>query len=300
VLAIALLGALGCAVYLGYRGIRIVVAWLHRQEAYQIPFRNIQLVTEPPVWYRGGRDAFMERVRRGAGEAELIPVLDEGPRRIALAFVHNPWVDRVVRVTTPPGAIRVEVRYRQPVALVPLRSGEQYLLDEKATILPVDDVDSELLGPLIKITGARLVPPADPRPGMIWKQRRGPSELPQGDSRILAAAALAGFLKAEPHVRDAAASPALRAVEIVADDPRGLFVLNAESTMILWKDAPGAERPGDLDAHEKWSLLREWSVTTRSRSVPNGDYWAFSRRKLCHVSTRTPPEADLPRPSHSP
>src|SRR5438270_894476 len=67
------LGLLGSA---GAHAVRAMVAWLHEQPPYQLDFREIRLDPPPPAWYRGGTEAFLNRVRDGAGRPGTLAVLD--------------------------------------------------------------------------------------------------------------------------------------------------------------------------------------------------------------------------------
>ena len=201
---------------------RTSLDWLANQPQYQIPFDQIQLVddagrpAQPPRWYRGGSQAFLENVRIDSQEPDAVPVLQVAADRLSQAFKNYAWVREVTRVAYEPGTIRVELRYRQPVAWVQLRGTEQIMVDDKGTILPAKDIDVSALGRVIMIFGdthdGGLAPPADRRFGVKWKTREQGSELEKVDERILAAARLASFL-----VRRRA-SPRRREVRLIAYD----------------------------------------------------------------------------------
>src|ERR1017187_1072136 len=76
VTAVAITAAL---FYLGSRATSGAVGWLHRQSQYQLAFDQIQLVHEPPAWYRGGIRQFLAQVRHDSGEAEHISQLEVRP-----------------------------------------------------------------------------------------------------------------------------------------------------------------------------------------------------------------------------
>src|SRR5262249_50328102 len=152
-LVLAIAAGVGGFTYFGSRAIRASIAWLQSQAPYQILFKDIQLVESPPAWYRGGTAAFLESVRRNAHESASLPLLGLTPKRVKLAFLQNAWVDGVLRVGYPPQGISVEMRFRHPVARVRVSRAEQFLVDEQAIILPLQDVDLERLGPLIDIVG---------------------------------------------------------------------------------------------------------------------------------------------------
>jgi len=295
-LTLAAIAVLAGVIYLAFQGTRAGVGWLHHQSKYQLPFNQIHLATEPPAWYRGGAQEFLERVRLGAGEAEQISLLEVEPERLTLAFKKYAWVEDVVKVTYGPGRILVDLRYRQPVARVDVAPGQQkQIVDDTGIILPTEDLDLDQLGQVITITGEGLAAPSDPRPGVMWKAKASSSDMGEEDPRIQGAAKLAGFLRTEAAAHEGLASPALHFREIIVTDfaRRGLFIMNAEGAEVCWGSAPGDERPGRLSAEQKWAMLVQWQQSTGSRSLKEGDYWAFSRNGLYHVCPH-------PRSSHKP
>jgi hypothetical protein len=292
--SVAALAVLIVLFYLGSQATRAAIGWLHHQSQYQLPFEQIQVVPEPPPWFRGGARAFLEAVRLNARESESIAMLDVTPDQIILDFKNYAWVRDVGQVTYGPRTIIVPIRYRQPVAYVPLLKGDRKLVDETGTILRTRDIDETLLDQvvrlayLIRIEGTGLAAPSDPRPGIVWKTRAVGSDHDEVDVRVLAAAKLAGFLSQPSLIRDAESMPALRFVQInVTDLPPpgafGLYVLNAEYTAIWWNEAPGDEPPGRPSAAEKWAMLRRWRESTDYRPLPQGDYWAFKGTQVSQV-----------------
>jgi hypothetical protein len=280
---LAMLLALG---YLASLGKVAAVAWLHRQPYYQLPFDKIRLEPSPPPWYRGGSDAFIEAVRRSARRAQPIGRLDLAPDELAAMFKNHPWVEGV-RVSYPPDGIVAHLRYRRPVAYVQISQGDQLIVDEKGTILPPADVDETMFAPLrlTRITAKSLKPPTDPTPGVSWKSRTEANDVALDDPRIHAAAKLAGFLRDQGESQTGVKLPALRIGEIIVTDfeHRGIFLLNDEGQTIWWRQAPGEERPGEPKASEKWVMLRKWGESSKKRSLPEHDYWAFSPTELFHV-----------------
>jgi hypothetical protein len=266
--------------YLGSRVTIAAVAWLHRQSQYQVAFDEIQLAQELPSWYRGGNREFLERVRRGSGHSARLSQLEVRPDRLALAFKLDPWVEEVVKVLYAPRRILVDVKLREPVAWVKLAKGQQ-LVDGEGRLLPAEDVDFETAGPLISITGRELSAPADNRPGVVWKSMSG--EMEQVDESIVAAAGLARFLRQQGR-SGSKITPAVQMIEIIVTDfgGRGLFVLNAKGAVICWGRAPGAERPRELPAVEKWHRLLRWAESSAVQTISEGDYWDFSPTGLRH------------------
>lgn len=273
--------------YLGTQALRTMIRWLHQQPQYQVRFLDIRLQDEPPAWFRGGAQAFLRQVRENAREAEVLPVMELETERIDRDFRLFPWVDDVTRVEYPPQGITVHLVYKQPVAMIPFPPGEHVILDRNGHILPVENIDTEKLGPLIRITGKGLGQPAtDNRPGRVWKSSAPGVEGSRLERCVLGAARLAGFLQEPDRAREAASVPALRVLAIVAtDDRRGLFLQNTEEVMIHWGETPGSEVSGNLKAKEKWKILKKWATMPSRRTLPPGDYWMFSRADLKPVKT---------------
>jgi hypothetical protein len=293
--------------YLADRARRASLGWLANQPQYQIPFDRIELVHEPPPWYEGGPRAFLKGVRLGSREPDHVSVLDATPDDLRLAFKKYAWVAEVTKVAYEPGRVRVELRYRQPVAWVQLQDAGYVMVDEEATILPSDNIDMAALGRVISIQGEPgLAPPSATQFGEKWKSKANASGLEQVDERILAAAKLAAFLLRGPQTSDAERSQALRMnqIYITTDfDARGLFVRNGEKAAIRWGKAPGSESPGEHSAEEKWAILRDWAETTRARFLEPQDFWAFSKAGLqfrCphRDSPHAPKESSAPRPAN--
>jgi hypothetical protein len=277
---VATLLALG---YLASLATVAAVGWLHRQPFYQLPIDQIRLEPGPPLWYRGGRDAFLEGIRRSGHQTKPIGRLDLTPDKLAAIFKNCPWIEEV-RVTYPPDGITVHLRYREPVAYVQIFQGEQLLVDSQGTILPPGDVDETKLDParLTRITAQHLESPADPTPGVTWKSKTAETDSPRPDQRILAAAKLAAFLRDQTQRQSRPDLLALRVGEIIVTDfeNRGLFLLNDEGQIIWWRSAPGEERPGEPTAVEKWKILRKWGESSKRRLLPERDYWRFSQTEL--------------------
>jgi len=163
------LAGLGVLGYLGTQAVRLAVRWLHQQPQYQLRFQDIKLAEPPPHWFRGGAEALLKQVRENVGEAEILPIMELKPDRIEHDFKLFHWVDDVRLVEYPPQGITVHLVYKQPVAMIPIPSGDPAILDRNGHLLPADDIDTEKLGPLIKITGRGLAPAAENRPGKAWK-----------------------------------------------------------------------------------------------------------------------------------
>ena len=286
ILAVALLGS-----YLGILAIRAAVAWLGDQPAYQLPFRDIQVDPPPPPWYRGGREAFLEDVRRRAKMPERFPLLGMTPDELKRVFKCSPWAEEVRGIVYRPLGVTVRLAYRRPVALVEIPPNEKYLIDESAVILPRDVVDEDIerfakQHLMIKIKGKGLASPLLSEPGIEWKPRPGITDLAPGNGRIKSAAKLAGFLREKLRSLDRTTSPALNFLYINPMDDeteceRGLFLWNDdEQIYVLWGDAPGEEKDKELSAEEKWARICAWGQSAKRRTLPDGYFWKIDRSGL--------------------
>jgi hypothetical protein len=285
------LGLLVVAVAVVYglsRATNGAVAWLHRQSQYRLAFSDIELARELPKWYRGGKREFLARVQRSSGNPESISLLGVRPERIATAFKLDPWVEEVTRVTFGPGRIGVELKFREPVAWVKVEKTQQFI-DGDGRLLPSEDVDVELAGPLIQITGEELTRPVDSRAGVVWKSKRAGEDVERVDDRIVAAARLARFLKERVGNDHANVSRSLRMLEIIVTEfgGRGLFVVNSEGTVLCWGGPPGSEGPREPTAEEKWQILLRWSGLAIDHTLPDGDYGDFTAKGIAHRCPRS-------------
>ncbi len=289
-LASGLIGAI-----LAYRAGIAAVAWLGDQAAYQLPFRSIVLDPPPPAWYRGGSVQFLENVRRRAGMPETIPLLKFKANELQDVFKLSPWTQEVVQITYRPLGLTIRLNYHRPVAIVVTSSHQEYLVDRSAIILPLQEVDRERLQRdlgLIRIEGDGLSDPLDPQPGIVWKPKGGLHDIALGNEHIADAAEVAGFLAEKMHSLDKDANPALniRSINPMDEDKeyRGQFLSNAESTYILWGEAPGKEDSRSLGAEEKWKKLCEWSQTEKNRILPYRHFWKITSAGLIHVDPKRP------------
>jgi hypothetical protein len=276
-----MLGLLSVASYLGWEAVQGALRWLHQQPQYQVPFREIRLRPDPPRWFRGGAAAFLEQVRERAKESEIVSVLDLESGRLRRAFRdYSPWVQEVGRIEFPPQMILVELTYKQPVATTDQGATCDVFLDRNGHLLPQGDLDLDKLGRLIRITGQRLFPSPENRPGGIWRSSLPGAESARIERCLRGAAGLAGFLKDPEREADAASNPALHIRSVFATDSRGLFLRTDEDVQVLWGDPPGQEPVGGLDALAKWEIMKNWAKLPSRRRLPPGGFWTFSRDEL--------------------
>jgi hypothetical protein len=287
---IAILTAMGTVAliaYLGLQAARSAVRWLHQQPLYQVRFQDIRLRQEPPSWFRGGTETFLRQVRERSKEAEVLSVLDLNPGRLKRDFKESPWVEEVVRIEYPPQGIVVDLVYKRPVATHSSAPGAEVILDRNGHILPAEDIDTNELGPLIKITGKLLQASTENRSGGIWKSGAPGAEATRLEHCIREAASLAGFFQEPERAGDRSSTPALHILSIFATDPRGLFVQTAEGVMILWGETPAKEPAGSLTSQEKWEILKKWAGSNSRRELLPGGYWTFTRSDLRPVEPKS-------------
>lgn len=273
-LVVVAIGLAAVAFMLGKRLIAQATLWLGRQPAYQVAFREIELVAKPPTWFKGGEPAFLEGVRKAAGMPERFSTLETSPDQLLAAFKEAPWVEDAIQATYTLGRVQVRLVYQRPVAYVQLAGGDQFLVDSRATVLDPEDVDSERLGPVAKILGTGIERPIDPRPGVVWKSDHAGTVGP--DRSIVAAARLAGFLAQQ----DAASTFKIARIVVSDFERRGLFVETDRGLVVWWQSAPGDELPGEPAAAAKWSMLADWAGSRGDEVLPDGDYIAFSSNGL--------------------
>ena len=283
-----LLAAVLALSYLGTQTLKSWVQWLHGQPQYQLRFLDIQLRDNPPPWFRGGAEGFLKQVRDNAKETEVLPLMELEKGRIEQDFKWFPWVEGVTRVEFPPHAIIVHLVYRQPVARIPSPFGEEVFLDAKGFVLPAEDIEPQQLVPMIKVMGEGLINAPSIQPFRAWKSGAPGSKGARQEQWVQLAAKLAGFLQSAERHEEAAANPALRIKTIITDvkDERGFFLQNAEEEMILWGEAPGKDKTPNLEASEKWEIMKKWAKGASRRPLKPGDYWRFDKSELKAQETR--------------
>ena len=177
---------------------------------------------------------------RDASLDEGLPLDDpELVRRLARAFAMHPWVREVVSVTVRhPASAKVEIRCREPVAMVSVPGG-LLGVDAQGVVLPSGDFTSESAATYPKIVGAGSGP-------------QGAVGFPWGDPLVEEGAALA-----------AAIGPDWAARSLVECRPMGKGsgsraweLLDADGRVIVFGSAPGHEQAGEPTAALKLSRLR--------------------------------------------
>lgn len=237
-----LLLALSCVVaawvFLPKLGLRIPE--LQDDQQYRLQTSQIE-ITPPPHWVPHD---LAEQVARRAGLPDEISLLDKDiTRRVAEAFERHPWVKGRVRVSTSvPAQMRVELEYREPVAMVRIAAGS-FPIDAEATLLPsADFAPAEIAKyPLIE----QIAEPPRVGEGSVWKEER-----------VIAAARLAVLLK--PHWQPFGLQ-SIRVPESsnnLAWDDLNLQLATRGGSRVIWGRAPGAKQPGELTAEKKIERIK--------------------------------------------
>ena len=183
-------------------------------------------------------------------------------RRLARAFDIHPWVREVVSVKLRhPAAATVEVRCREPVAMVAVPGG-LLAIDAEGVVLPSDDFTSAeaLVTRYPKISGITSGPSG--AEGFAW-----------GDPLVAEGAALAAVIGPEwgllelVECRPLARAPTGHNWELIGED----------DLVIRFGSAPGEEAPGEPTAALKVARLRSLIAGSRPSGTldltrgPTGD-----------------------------
>lgn len=240
-----LLLALSCIVaawvFLPKLGVRIPD--LHDHQQYRLQTAQIE-ITPPPRWVPTD---LAEQVARRAGLSDELSLLDKDvTRRVAEAFERHPWVKGRVRVSTSvPARMRVELEYREPVAMVRVAStAGLFPIDAEATLLPsADFAPAEI--PKYPLIENVKTPPRGAE-GTVWKE-----------DRVIAAARLAVLLK--PYWQQFGLQ-SIRVPESsdnqLAWEDLNLQLATRGGSRVIWGRAPGAKHPGELTADKKIERIK--------------------------------------------
>lgn len=222
----------------------VALGWWSRQQLrqtdhYVIPFTAIDC-TPPPDQ---ARTELLAEVQYLANLPDQVNLLDEGlSPRLTAAFARHPWIEGVERVQVGPARqVRVWLRYRQPVLVVPppanAQSTEPRVVDGNAIVLPPRAAPRGLP----RYVGSPAAPP-------------GPAGTAWPDPRVQEAAAVARVL-----------APHQTMLRLFRCEPatNGLVWLTDRGTRVVWPGGAGnaaaekvqrllqhCQQHGDLDHPE--------------------------------------------------
>ena len=216
---------------------------LHDNQQYRLQTAQIE-ITPPPRWVPTD---LAEQVARRAGLPDELSLLEKDiTRRVAEAFERHPWVKGRVRVSTSvPARMRVELEYREPVAMVRVASAAGlFPIDAEATLLPSADFAPAEIAKYPVIENISTPPVGSA--GTVWK-----------DVGVLGAARLAVELKPfwEQFGFQSILAPANSDRKLAWDD-LNLQLSTRGGSRVIWGRPPGAKHPGELPADKKIERIK--------------------------------------------
>ncbi|MFM9960939.1 MAG: cell division protein FtsQ/DivIB [Planctomycetaceae bacterium] len=216
---------------------------LGNDQQYRLRTSQIE-ISSPPHWVPHD---LAEQVAQRSGLPDEISLLDkETSRRVAEAFERHPWVKGRVRVSVSvPARMRVELEYREPVAMVRVASvNGLFPIDSEATLLPSADFPPAEIAKYPLIDNVATAPSG--AEGTVWQ-----------DDAVIAAARLAVLLK--PNWQ----SFGLQSIRVPVNsvnprawDDLSLQLATRGGSRVIWGRAPGAKHPGELPADKKIERIK--------------------------------------------
>ena len=285
--------SLAMAYVLVTNGYRRVIRYVHSQAIYQITFREIRLIPEPPAWYRGGRDAFLDDVpRAGALNPGPFSVLNLDPAaldRLSKLLKRNPVVKRVEMLEVHhPNAVIAKLDYREPVAIARSRGEPDVIVDSDGVLLPPDRVENSAIDGLIELKRSTFSPPVDPRLGQPWRRGFGPegNTPAQPDERVLLAARLAAFL------RNKLGSPDASEGFVREERPRiTLYNIGEHGFWVQWGDRVFFQwanpRTGELSHKARWEMMVQWLHDNPAAAAAGPVHLGFTPQGVTPVSVKS-------------
>lgn len=236
---------------------------------YWVNPEDIEL-TAAPKWVR--TDIKAEVIRDASLDGHMNVLDDDFAQRIHQAFLLHPWIAEVKRVSKAyPALVRVEVVYREPVAMVELPGGGLLPVDRDGVHLPVGDFANVEIPTFPRIAGLETTPLSDSA-GTEW-----------GDPRVAGAARVAAQLKPNwTRFRLAHIEPIEQTDRAGATKEDGLAYALVATTggKIVWGSPPGAEQVGEVDAEVKLRRLAEtFADEAWSRTLGEGKVVDLRRRE---------------------
>ena len=202
-----------------------------------------------PEWIHA--DLKAEVIRDASLDGTLSTLDPELTMRIAQAFRLHPWVAAVDRVSKQfPPAVKVELVYRRPVAMVEVPGPALLPVDAQGVVLPTED-----FSPL----DARHYP----RIGEIKTSPSGPVGTRWGDTRVAGAALVAAAIAEhwEPLALNHIVASGRQTTAPGVRETDAYELYTKAGTRIDWGRPPGAEISGEALAEKKIAALLEYAAT---------------------------------------
>jgi hypothetical protein len=232
----------------------------------QLPWSKVELVPEPS-WILGGKKVILDQARSAWAGGETLSLLDITLKELENPFKLSHWVKKVDKIERSPGALKVYLELRKPVAVVvlPHLVENAYPIDSEGFILLSSEIDW-VPGKSLQVRGL------DEPLIQIWHvQSRSSHEFwdrwksldkddkAEPDPMVFWAAKLAEFLQEQPRTTPLG-QPSPRIVKILLPVDRTLsaFLQDEDDNLILWGHPLTEAEPGEASPEERWKMLLEW------------------------------------------
>lgn len=256
---------------------------LNQRPQYRLKTSEIRIAPPPPRWVPEDFATAVFEQSRLPREFSLLDVTLVA--NVADAFRKHPWVADVVSVRkTVPAGLEVQLKFRQPVAVVEVPEGF-YPIDRFGTLLPPADLAPAEIRRFPLIQNVSSLPAG--AAGNLW-----------GDPAVTGAARLAAaLLETEVDGESVWRRYGLSAIRVprrtsdrVELDDVALEILSTGGSRILWGRPPGTSHPGELSVEQKLGRLEKYVKDYGGFDRPHGPYeidirhWQeISRRSLAGV-----------------
>ncbi|NOX53694.1 MAG: hypothetical protein GXP27_04520 [Planctomycetes bacterium] len=221
--------------------------------------KSTEIETSPaPPWVPPD---FLRQVVRRAGLPETLSVLDEDlTRRVAEAFGMHPWVREVVSVRKDfPARVFVQIRFREPAAMVRVRNGV-YPVDGLGVLLPPED---------FSVTETQEYPLIE----NVLSTPQGAAGTAWGDPVVHGAARLAAVLKPFWHEFGLKSIRVPRRTKARPEMKNLIYELVTQGgSRIIWGRAPGVDYPGELSSKQKIGRMAKYLADFGGFDHPHGPY----------------------------
>jgi len=285
VVAAAALAGVAALVLLVSAIYRNTIAAVHAQPDYQIDFLDLTLVPDPPAWYRGGRSAFLNRVREESRFPQTFSVLDLDLAKLRKAFQLDCWVDEVGQVRkTGRNSVVIPLKFREPVALARFNRDVGQAVDVNGVLLPRAEIDLDAAAPLIYLQNFDR--PVDPRLGtqstnrlstppfgIEWHTQKSGHDAPAPDPQVATAVRLAAFLRGK--IRSLSA-PGRELFEVYIQALSGNYWVQVRRDLFLWSGPSESAESKKLSDEEKWVMLLD-CVQNRPSAPHKTASYVFTR-----------------------